>query len=125
MTVHKIAGEDTVGYAAYLASSEPHQRGDYYLGREGRQTEGVGTWHGKAAAELGLTGAVSRDDLMRVWEGKDPSTGEIVVRRSAKQEHVAAVDCTFSAPKSVSVTWALASPAHRAELEEAHSAAVV
>jgi len=124
MTVHKIAGADAVGYSGYLASADPvTRRGDYYLSPSGEQIQGVGTWHGKAAAELGLTGEVSREQLLRVWEGKDPTTGELLVRRSAQGEHVAAIDCTFSAPKSVSVVWALADPAHRTELEEAQSRA--
>ncbi|MDA8330631.1 MAG: hypothetical protein M0027_05390 [Candidatus Dormibacteraeota bacterium] len=37
MTVHKIAGGDTAGYVAYLASQRPERRrSDYYLGPEGR-----------------------------------------------------------------------------------------
>lgn len=125
MTVHKIAGEDAAGYSGYLASVDPTitRRGDYYLSPVGEQIAGVGVWHGKAAAELGLTGEVTREQMLRVWEGKDPATGEILIRRSAQGEHVAAVDCTFSAPKSVSVVWALASPEHRAELEAAQSRA--
>lgn len=124
MTVHKIGGADAVGYSNYLASTDPlTRRGDYYLSPEGEQVQGVGIWHGQAAAELGLTGEVTREQMLRVWEGKDPSTGEILIRRSAQGEHVAAIDCTFSAAKSVSVVWALASPEHRAELEAAQTRA--
>ena len=114
MTVHKIGGDDAVGYSAYLASREDmSQRGDYYLSPADEQVEGIGQWHGRAAAELGLVGGVTREQLLRVWEGKDPRTGEILIRRSARGEHVAAVDCTFSAPKSVSVVWALSDEPHR------------
>ena len=125
MTVHKIGGCDAAGYSAYLASREDmSQRGDYYLSPAGDHVEGIGQWHGRAAAELGLVGEVTREQLLAVWEGKDPRSGEILIRRSARGEHVAAVDCTFSAPKSVSVVWALASPEHRAELEAAQGRAV-
>src|SRR5438309_713247 len=87
MTVHKIAGVDSCGYASYLASRDgASRRGDYYLGREGQQAEAPGMWHGRGAAELGLEGEVSRETLLRTWEGKDPGTGEIVVRRSVSGE---------------------------------------
>ena len=81
-------------------------------------------WLGGGAQELGLEGGVERADLLRVWEGRDPRSGEIQVRRSAAGEHVAAVDCTFSAPKSVSVVWALGTPSTRAAVERAQDRAV-
>ena len=65
------------------------QRGDYYLGREGSHDISPGVWHGKAAAELGLTGNVDRDTLLAVWDGRDPRTGQELVRRSMRGEHVA------------------------------------
>jgi len=124
--VHKIAGIDACGYASYLASRDGAcRRGDYYLGREGQQAEAPGTWHGRGAEELGLEREVSRDTLLKTWEGKDPGTGEIVVRRSASGDHVAAVDCTFSAPKSVSVTWALADEPTRTAIEAVQDRAVI
>ncbi|MBJ7607860.1 MAG: relaxase domain-containing protein [Candidatus Dormibacteraeota bacterium] len=76
MTVHKIGGADAAGYSAYLASRDSmSQRGDYYLSPAGEQIEGIGQWQGRAAAELGLVGEVSREQLLRVWEGKDPAPG--------------------------------------------------
>jgi len=126
MTVHKIAGIDGPGYADYLSGAGGEdRRGDYYLGRTGRPRENAGTWHGLAAEELGLTGAVRRADLLRVWEGRDPRTGEIVVSRGSTGEHVAGVDVTFSAPKSVSVLWALSDLTARSEVEAAHDQATL
>ena len=124
LTVHKIGGADSRGYADYLASIDPQQRGDYYLGREGEQGVSPGQWYGRAAKELGLSGTVEKEVLLNVWAGRDPITGKELVRRSMRGEHVAAVDCTFSAPKSVSVVWALAEPVHRMEIEAAHEQAV-
>jgi conjugative relaxase-like TrwC/TraI family protein len=126
MTVHKIGAADVVGYADYLMSrdDEAKRRGDYYLGRDGVACEAQGQWHGKAAAELGLSGAVTRDDMLRVWEGRDPRTGELLIRRGQDGHHVAAVDCTFSAPKSVSVVWALSDVEMRAAIEDAQDRAV-
>lgn len=126
MTVHKVAGIDGPGYADYLAGAGGQdRRGDYYLGRSGQPRENAGTWHGIGAAELGLTGTVRRADLLRVWEGRDPRTGAIVVSRGSTGEHVAGVDVTFSAPKSVSVLWALTDPAARADVEAAHDQATL
>jgi conjugative relaxase-like TrwC/TraI family protein len=126
MTVHKIAGIDGPGYADYLTGAGGRdRRGDYYLGRTGRERENAGRWHGEAAPELGLSGTVRRDDLLRVWEGRDPRTGELLVARGSTGEHVAGVDVTFSAPKSVSVLWALTDLTERSAVEAAHDQAVL
>ncbi|HXA30099.1 MAG TPA: MobF family relaxase [Candidatus Angelobacter sp.] len=126
MTVHKIAGIDGPGYADYLTGAGGQdRRGDYYLGRSGQPRENVGTWHGQGAEELGLSGTVRRVDLLRAWEGRDPRTGEIVVSRGSTGEHVAGVDVTFSAPKSVSVLWALSDVSGRADVEAAHDQATL
>src|SRR5579884_1816058 len=126
MTVHKIAGIDGPGYADYLTGAGGQdRRGDYYLGPSGRVWEYPGAWHGRGADELCLTGAVRRADLLRVWEGRDPRTGEIVVARGSTGEHVAGVDVTFSAPKSVSVVWALSDPTARSAVEAAHEGATL
>jgi len=126
MTVHKITGIDGPGYADYLTCKGGAARpGDYYLGRSGRPREGTGTWHGRAAEAAGLDGPVRRADLMRVWEGRDPRTGEVLVRRGSTGDHVAGIDVTFSAPKSMSVLWALSDPATRSAVEAAHDRAVL
>lgn len=126
MTVHKVHGIDGPGYADYLTCKGGSERpGDYYLGRSGRPRENAGTWHGLACEELGLAGTVRREDLMRVWEGRDPRSGEVLVRRGATGDHVAGIDATFSAPKSVSVLWALSDPTTRAAVEAAHDTAVL
>jgi len=124
MTVHKIAAGDTAGYVAYLASQGPERRrGDYYLGHEGRPAEGPGEWLGQGAVALGLSGEVQRDDLLALWQGQDPSDGEQLVRH-AHGVHTAAVDCTFSAPKSVAIVWALGDKPTRDRVEQAHQQAV-
>ncbi|MDA8395869.1 MAG: relaxase domain-containing protein [Candidatus Dormibacteraeota bacterium] len=124
MTVHKIAAADTVRYVAYLASQGPERRrGDYYLGQEGRPAEGPGEWLGLGAVALGLSGEVQREDLLALWQGQDPRSGEQLVRH-AHGIHTAAVDCTFSAPKSVAIVWALGDQATRDRVEQAHQRAV-
>jgi conjugative relaxase-like TrwC/TraI family protein len=124
MTVHKVGGAASGQYAAYLASHDGASRGDYYLGRGGELQHEAARWTGRGAAALGLEGEVRRAALLAAWDGKDPGSGAELVRRSAGGEHVAAIDCTFSAPKSVSVAWALADADHRAEIEAMQSRAV-
>ena len=74
-----------------------------------------GVWSGRQAAALGLSGDVSQDALEALLRGRDPTTGsplghEFVDRYRTDGKVVRAVtgfDATFSAPKSVSVLWAL------------------
>jgi conjugative relaxase-like TrwC/TraI family protein len=87
---------------------------DYYLHAE------PGTWYGTGAAALGLAGVVVDDDLHAVLDGVAPH-GTGALGRATK---VAAFDCTFSAPKSVSVLAELGDPDTRAAVLEAHRAAV-
>jgi conjugative relaxase-like TrwC/TraI family protein len=62
----------------------------------------VGQWRGALAAELGLAGAVTAEQLRHLANGQSP-TGEQLIRRVA-QGNRAGWDATFSAPKSVSAT---------------------
>jgi hypothetical protein len=75
---------------------------DYYL-RGGTAT---GWWRGSGATELGLSGTVSVEGLVRLFDGQHPATGE-QLGRSLRRDGVAAWDVTFSADKSVSLLWAL------------------
>jgi hypothetical protein len=87
---------------------------DYYL-RGGTAT---GTWRGNGATELGLSGSVSAEGLVRLFDGQHPATGE-QLGRSLRRDGVAAWDVTFSADKSVSLLWALGAPDTRREVLEA------
>ena len=53
-----------------------------------------------------------------------PDTGAELRRVGGSGEAVAAIDATFSAPKSVSTVWALARPELRAQIEQAHETAI-
>jgi conjugative relaxase-like TrwC/TraI family protein len=91
--------------------------------------EAAGLWSGRQAAGLGLSGRVEVDALESLLSGRDPTTGiplgrELLDRYKADGRVVRAVsgyDATFSAPKSLSVWWALTGD-HR--LLDAHDAAV-
>jgi len=54
----------------------------------------------------------------------DFATGAPLRRAGASGEAVAALDATFSAPKSVSAVWAVAEPKLRAGIERAHEQAI-
>src|SRR5271156_3968395 len=79
---------------------ENYSTDDYY-------TQGqicVGQWVGQAAADLGLSGAVSRDDFAPLLQGIDPRDGTVLVPAATQNgKHAAGWDGTFSAPKSVSI----------------------
>ena len=74
-----------------------------------------GVWSGHQAEGLRLAGEVSGDELQRLLEGRDPASGtplgnplvDRVTATGAAVRAVAGFDATFSAPKSVSVWWAL------------------
>jgi conjugative relaxase-like TrwC/TraI family protein len=87
---------------------------DYYSG----EGEEAGQWMGDAAAELGLSGEVSPDQLVAMLTGINPATGEPLGLRAGPS--VPGFDLTFSAPKSVSLTWALGDPKAAAEVKAAH-----
>jgi conjugative relaxase-like TrwC/TraI family protein len=88
-----------------------------------------GTWSGKQAAGLGLAGDVAADDLLAILKGRDPRSETPLGRALADRQlangsivkAVAGFDATFSAPKSLSVLWALT---RDARLLEAHDVAV-
>lgn len=103
--------------------------GKYYveLAQEDYYTQGgepSGQWFGQSAACLGLTATVDKDDFSQLLHGFDP-TGARALVQDAGQGHYAGWDLTFSAPKSVSVLWAMTEDvAVRAQIQSAQQAAV-
>lgn len=123
VTVKKLKGVNAAAAADYfLDLAVQRNRGDYYSGPEGEAVECPGAWLGKLAARLGLSGDVTIEQLLRLLDGCHPETGKRLV--PWRKDRVAAHDITFSAPKSVSATWALASDALREAVQDAQAAAV-
>jgi len=95
--------------------------------------EQPGVWSGGQAAGLGLSGEVSTEALEQLLAGCDPLTGltlgsPLVDRTTANGTVIRAVagfDATVSAPKSLSVWWALTSDPGLAECHDVAVAAVV
>jgi conjugative relaxase-like TrwC/TraI family protein len=128
MTAASIGAAKGGGYARYLESKtiEP-ERGDYYLSPEGEPTQAPGRWltSPETLARLGIEGAtVEGREFIALMEGKHPRTGRWLRREGAGGGRGGGIDLTFSAPKSVSVIWALGDEATRREIEAAHAAAV-
>jgi conjugative relaxase-like TrwC/TraI family protein len=121
LTLHKILGGRAGAYAAYLTSIE--DTGDYYVGPDGDPWAAPGQWLGDLANEWDLSGAVERGALLLVLEGRDPRTGERVVR-IWRADRVAAHDLVFSAPSSVTAVWALAGDELRTAIQQAQDEAV-
>jgi conjugative relaxase-like TrwC/TraI family protein len=77
--------------------------------------ESPGVWLGRQAVAFGLSGVVSTDALEAVLSGHDPATGAVlgrpfrdrITREGRVIRAVAGFDATVSAPKSLSVLWAL------------------
>jgi conjugative relaxase-like TrwC/TraI family protein len=100
-TLYASSAEATAGYYAHYLSQAPG--------------EVPGVWSGAQAAGLGLDGEVGVEALQAALEGRDPVTGtrlgmplvDRYTKDGALIRAVAGFDATFSAPKSVSVLWAL------------------
>src|SRR5450631_988062 len=96
---------------------------EYYLGAG----EQPGVWVGRGLPELGLVpdSQVSEQQLEAVFaRGLDPVTGE-ALGRPWRADAVTGYDLTFSAPKSVSVLWALGGATAQTHIAQAHRAAVL
>ena len=101
-----------VAYFKHMAQDE------YYTGDH----EADGEWEGRGAERLTLDGPVSKADFEAALNGIDPKTGEPLVQ--LKKAHAPGWDMTYSAPKSVSVMWALSPEKERRTIESAHRQAV-
>ncbi len=112
-------GKLTVEQSRYYERQVAQGRDDYYSGRG----ESPGRWTGAGAENLRLGGRVDDEGFMVLMEGRDPETGERL-KRVGGRSRVAAFDLTFSAPKSVSVLFAVGEPVLAGALVEAHESAV-
>lgn len=90
----------------------------YYLDRG----EPPGRWRGRGAARLGLDGVVD-EDFLDLMEGVHPRSGRALGTRHTERT-VRGYDVTCSAPKSVSVLFAVGGDEVRQQVLEGHDAAV-
>ena len=114
-TLHASSAAATAAYYARYLTDAPG--------------EVPGVWSGEQADRFGLAGDVTVEQLEWLLSGRDPTSGtllgrELVDRYTVDGRVVRAVsgfDTTFSAPKSLSVWWALTGDPR---LLEAHDVAV-
>jgi conjugative relaxase-like TrwC/TraI family protein len=93
----------------------------YYL----QVGEPRGRWLGHATEQLGLAGEVDDEAFLALMAGMDPRRPERHLGRKYDDTSVRGFDVTTcSAPKSVSILWALGDEAVREEVLAAHDAAV-
>ena len=128
VTTLKASADKLGGLLAYYAGlAEDRDRPgpgrgpvDSYLDPD----EPPGRWWGGGREALGLSGTVEGEDLRDLLDARHPGTGDRLGRRFGDSS-ARGFDATFSAPKSVSVLWALTpDPWVRAEVLAAHDAAV-
>ena len=115
-------GKIALGQHRYYEQQVAHGRDDYYSGRG----EAPGEWVGAGADALGLSGRVSSDQFNTLIAGRDPNnpSARLGSRSAGRPPTVAAMDLTFSAPKSVSVLAAVAPDGLAGELISAHEQAL-
>jgi conjugative relaxase-like TrwC/TraI family protein len=112
----------SVGREAYY-TRELATDHEQYLSGHG---ESPGQWYGAGATALGLRGEASVAGFQAMFEGRDPSTGELLGRPHGRNA-VPAFDVVLRPTKSVSVLYGLGNPetgravlaAHHAGLAEA------
>jgi conjugative relaxase-like TrwC/TraI family protein len=118
-----VASISARGNAASALRYYDHLQRDDYYSRDG---EPPGRWAGRGAERLSLVGPVTHAEFDAALGGLDPKTGERLAQVGGRgREHSAGWDMTFSAPKSVSVLWALSEGQGREAIEQAHRSAVL
>ena len=112
-------GKLTVEQSRYYERQVAQGRDDYYAGRG----ESRGRWTGRGSKVLSVAGDVDKAGFAALMDGRHPGTGERLKRVGGRSK-VAAFDLTFSAPKSVSVLFAVGDPGLSHALVLAHEEAV-
>jgi conjugative relaxase-like TrwC/TraI family protein len=107
------------GGADYYLDKVANSVDDYYLGRG----EAPGRWIGAAANRLGLSGEVEPDALRNLLVGMSASGDDLGARLTVGRRP--GYDLTFSAPKGVSLLWALGPEDVRESISIGHDRAVV
>jgi conjugative relaxase-like TrwC/TraI family protein len=116
-------GKVTPATVSYYTDEVARGIEDYYAGRG----EAKGVWLGSGSARSGLVGEVEAEELARLFDGRHPRTGDSLGAPYMVPDTVDRVtgwDLTFSAPKSVSVLWAVGGGDLGMEVRDAHDAAV-
>ena len=117
ISIGKITSVDQA--VRYLREAIADQQLEYYTARG----ESPGRWAGDGADALDLRGEVGDSDFAAVLGGLHPRSGENLGRHWAAQ-HVVAFDVAVSAPKDVSILYALGDQRQRAAILRIHGEGV-
>jgi conjugative relaxase-like TrwC/TraI family protein len=107
----------SVGREAYY-TRELAENHEEYLSGHG---ESPGRWYGMGATTLGLEGEASPAEFQVMFEGRDPTTGELLGRPHGRNA-VPAFDVVLRPTKSVSVLYGLGDAATGRSVLQAHHA---
>ena len=113
-------GKIGLGQHRYYEQQVARGGDDYYSGRG----EAPGEWVGSGTEALGLSGRVSAEQFGALIAGCDPRDPTARLRASGQDPKVAAFDLTFSAPKSLSVLFAVSPEPVSGRLVACHEEAV-
>lgn len=113
-------GKMVAGAERYYLNTVAAGREEYYTG----SGEAPGQWLGAGAAELGLAGEVAPGDLRTVLAGLAPDGRVLTAGRVDPARRVTGFDLTWSAPKSVSLLYALGEPDTTDVVRRVHADAV-
>jgi conjugative relaxase-like TrwC/TraI family protein len=105
----------SVGREAYY-TRELAENHEEYLSGHG---ESPGRWYGNGATILGLQGEASPAGFQAMFEGRDPTTGELLGRPHGRNA-VPAFDVVLRPTKSVSILYGLGDAATGRAVLEAH-----
>ncbi len=105
-----------VDAGAYYVEKLPN----YYLD----SGEPRGIWFGHGAHALGLSGEVDDDEFLNVVAGMRPENPDKYLGGRYNEKSARGFDVTASAPKSVSILFALGNPTVRNKVVSAHDRAV-
>jgi conjugative relaxase-like TrwC/TraI family protein len=112
LRIHRLASTGVEYYLSDLARELPLPMGG---------TDRADRWVGRAAEGLGLRGAVTLAHLEAVLGGRHPETAQ---QFRSPRATVPGLDLTFSAPKAVSVLFALGGEEVARQVVAAHRSAV-
>jgi conjugative relaxase-like TrwC/TraI family protein len=107
----------SVGREAYY-TRELATDHEQYLSGHG---ESPGRWYGAGATTLGLQGEASVAEFQSMFEGRDPTTGELLGRPHGRNA-VPAFDVVLRPTKSVSILYGVGDPATGRAVLAAHHA---
>jgi conjugative relaxase-like TrwC/TraI family protein len=107
----------TAGREEYYTRELATDHEQYLSGRG----ESPGRWYGAGASSLGLQGEASVAGFQAMFEGRDPTTGELLGRPHGRNA-VPAFDVVLRPTKSVSILYGLGEPATGRAVLAAHHA---